>query len=68
MKRIRLAIGGVAAAGLLVFLIQNIETINVRFLFLDFSMPRAVLILVVFFVGAVIGWILSDVVRGRAKR
>ena len=68
MKRIRLIVSGIAAAGLVVFLIQNIETVNVRFLFLDFSMPRAVLILLVFFVGAVLGWILSDVARSRAKR
>lgn len=68
MKHARIAAGVIVVACLVIFLLQNIQTVQVRFLFFELSMPRALLIVSVFVIGALIGWILSDLVRSRSKR
>ena len=39
------------------FTIQNIATVEVSFLFWSMTMPRAVLLFVIFAAGAVFGWV-----------
>jgi uncharacterized integral membrane protein len=51
----------------LIFTIQNAVTVSVRFLFWSFTMPRVVLIFLVFVIGVVVGWSLRAVIR-RARR
>lgn len=67
MRHIRWSFGVVLLVCLSVFLMQNIEIVHVRFLFFDFSMPRALLIVTVFVIGALAGWITSDILRSRSK-
>ncbi len=39
----------------LIFTLQNIETVTVKFLWFDFSMSRAVLVITLFVLGFIIG-------------
>ncbi len=40
----------------LLFVIQNVGAVEIRFLFWSFSASRSVLFLLIFIVGAVLGW------------
>jgi len=37
--------------------VQNVETVDVRFLVLTFSAPRVILLFSLFCVGAIVGWL-----------
>ena len=50
----------------LVFAIQNVADVEVQFLIWSFALPRAILIVVVFALGMLIGWILHSV-RARKR-
>jgi uncharacterized integral membrane protein len=43
-----------------VFVLQNAETVSIQLLFWSFSLPRALMIIVVLLVGIVIGWLWSE--------
>ena len=43
----------------LVFVIQNLETVQVNFLLWTVQMPRAVMLLVVFLAGAATAWLFA---------
>lgn len=49
---------GIISLLLLVFIIQNTETVSVVFLFFEISMPRAILISVTILIGIIIGVLL----------
>jgi uncharacterized integral membrane protein len=53
---------------LLVFMAQNYEVVAVRFLFWKLEMSRAVMLLGVLAMGAVIGWSVSGLSRLSRKR
>jgi len=57
-------IGLVLVALVILFTIQNLEIVTVRFLLWDLSLPRAVMIFVVFLIGALAGFLLP---RGRRR-
>lgn len=52
----------------LIFTVQNAETGSIRFLFWTLSAPRAVLIVLAFVFGAVVGWSLRIVSRRARAR
>ncbi len=58
-------IGIVLIALVLVFTVQNLEIVQVRFLLWDVNMPRALMIFVVFLLGVSTGWLLRTVNRRR---
>lgn len=51
----------------LVFAVQNVADVEVQFLIWAFSMPRAILIAVVFALGVLIGWILNGLSRRKRQ-
>ena len=61
---LKTVIGLVLVALVIVFTIQNLEIVTVRFLLWDLSLPRAVMIFVVFLIGALAGFLLP---RGRRR-
>ncbi len=50
-----------------VFTFQNLVTVEVTFLIWAVQLPRAILVFVVFALGAVLGWILSSARRHRRR-
>jgi uncharacterized integral membrane protein len=51
---------GMTVLGLVViFTIQNVTTVEVTFLFWSLTLPRAILLFLVFASGAVCGWLFS---------
>lgn len=55
----------------LIFTVQNAETVNIKLLFWTLSAPRAVLIVLTFLFGVVAGWslrIVSRRLRGRSHK
>lgn len=51
----------------LIFVIQNLETVQVNFLLWTVQMPRAVMLLLVFIAGAVTAWLVATL-RGGERR
>ena len=49
----------------IVFILQNIETVQVTFLAWTISVNRALMVLAVFAVGIIFGWILGSLGRRR---
>lgn len=50
---------GIVLLGLVVlFTVQNIATVELNFFFWSFSMPRAILVFLIFLAGVLTGWIL----------
>lgn len=47
----------------LVFTVQNAETVNIKFLFWTLAAPRAVVIVLAFLFGVIAGWSLRIVLR-----
>lgn len=63
-KNVKLAVASVFAVAVLVFAVQNIETVEVEFLLWTLSGSRALILFVVFLVGAAAGWL----ARGAKRR
>lgn len=55
MKRFKIAIVAIIVILVLVLILQNLTTVDTKLLFVTVSMPRAVLLLVVFGLGFVSG-------------
>jgi uncharacterized integral membrane protein len=60
-----IVIGLVIGVLVIVFILQNIEMVEVSFLAWTISVNRAVMVLVVFAVGIVLGWIVGSLGRRR---
>ncbi|NIR60492.1 MAG: LapA family protein [Gammaproteobacteria bacterium] len=54
----------VLATLVVIFVLQNTEVVEVRFLLWGFDVPRAPMIFAVLIIGVVLGWLW----RGRARR
>ncbi len=63
---IRLIIGILLGAVMVIFAVQNTETVTFRFLPWAITMNRAVLVIGVFVIGGFFGWLIGSI--GRAKR
>lgn len=64
MKNTKLIIAIVLAILVVVFVLQNAEPVGVAFLAWTWTASRAIVLLVVFLVGALVGWL----ARGAHKR
>jgi len=51
----KLVIAAIPLVLLIIFILQNIETVNVRFLFVDMAMPRALLIFLILVIVIAVG-------------
>lgn len=51
----------------LVFILQNVDVVSIRFLLWELSLSRALMFFILLAVGVVIGWALGSVYRRRAK-
>jgi uncharacterized integral membrane protein len=56
----KLIIGGILAGVVLLFIIQNVTVMNLRFLFWTLSMSGALLMLLILAVGIILGWLLHS--------
>jgi len=63
-QNVKLAVAIAFAAAVLVFAVQNIETVEVEFLLWTLSGSRALILFVVFLAGVVTGWL----ARGAKRR
>ena len=61
---IGLAVGVLAV----VFIVQNVETVEITFLAWTFSAPRAAMLVVILFIGIFVGWVVSSLGRGIKQR
>ena len=57
VRRLKLAVAGLALAIGLIFVVQNTELVAVRFLMWDLSMSRALMFILVFGLGFLAGWL-----------
>jgi uncharacterized integral membrane protein len=64
--RLRPIVSFVLIGIVLVFAVQNVADVEVQFLIWSFALPRAILIVVVFALGMLIGWILHSL-RARKR-
>jgi uncharacterized integral membrane protein len=53
---IRVIISVVVAGLVVLFVVQNVGAVEIRFLFWSFSASGSLLFLLIFFIGAVLGW------------
>jgi uncharacterized integral membrane protein len=51
----------------LLFIFQNVATVEIQFLFWSTSMPRSLMILLILLTGMLIGWFLRSYLRYRKK-
>jgi putative membrane protein len=60
-----IVIGLVIGVLVIVFILQNIEIVQVTFLAWTISVNRALMVLVVFAVGVILGWLIGSIGRRR---
>jgi len=58
LPKIRLVLVAALLALVIVFILQNVATVEVQFLFWGFVMPRSLLVFTVLLVGVIAGWVL----------
>lgn len=58
---LKLAIALIVAGLLVIFMIQNYQVVELRFLFWELEMSRAILFFAVFAAGMLSGWLISSV-------
>ena len=63
MQKIRLILSVVLIALVLVFVLQNMTVVEVKFLFWSLSVPRSLLIFVTLLLGVIIGWFIAGTLR-----
>ena len=64
----RLAISLVLAGLAVLFVIQNMVVVEVRFLFWSFSMSLALFVFLLFSLGVIVGWLLHSYAQHRRER
>lgn len=67
MTYVKLICSALLVALVLIFAMENVQTVEIRFLAWSVSMPRAFMIVLVFGIGLVSGWLLRSF-AGRRKR
>jgi uncharacterized integral membrane protein len=63
----KLAIGLVLAGLAVIFVIQNVAVVEVRFLFWSFSMSLALFVFLLFAIGVIVGWLLHSYAKHRRE-
>lgn len=64
----RLILGLVLIGAAVLFILQNIGIIEIRFMVWSVSMSRSLLLFIVLFIGVVIGWLWHGVSSWRSRR
>ncbi|MBW2123821.1 MAG: LapA family protein [Deltaproteobacteria bacterium] len=64
MTKVKSIVSGVLIALVIVFVVQNTETVQVRLLFWKVSMSWALMVLIALLIGIVAGWL----VRGTRRK
>jgi uncharacterized integral membrane protein len=64
---IRFIIGIVVGVLVIVFIVQNIETVDIDLYFWTVSANRAVMFLIVFIAGCIVGWLTTGIRRIRKR-
>lgn len=65
MKRFRLILAAIISLLVLIVVLQNTESVETKLLFMSFSMPRALLLIITFLGGGVAGLLFSLQIGGR---
>lgn len=68
MQKLRLVLTIALIVLVLVFVLQNVAIVEVRFLIWSFPMPRSVLIFFMLAVGVTIGWFMRAALRRSPER
>ena len=66
MKRLRSLVFALVAVLVIIVVLQNTQSVETRILFVNLSMPRAVLLCVTLLVGVVLGLVIASW-RGRER-
>jgi lipopolysaccharide assembly protein A len=64
---VKLIVGTILAGLAVIFIIQNTTVTDLRFFFWTLSMSRALLMLLIFSVGTILGWLLHGSFNRRNK-
>lgn len=62
----KIAVGLIIAFFVMIFIVQNVAVVEVRFLFWSIAMSRALLMTILLVAGIVIGWLIGSL--GRMKK
>ncbi|MBN1944434.1 MAG: LapA family protein [Bradymonadales bacterium] len=68
MRYIKLILLGILAVLVIVIVLQNTETVQTNILFVEMSMPIAVLLIGTIFIGFLLGYFARVVKAGRPKK
>lgn len=68
MNRVKLIVAGVLALLVLIVVLQNTQAVETRVLFLSFTLPRAVWLVVATLVGFILGVLVSFRGGGKAPK
>ncbi len=68
MRYVKITIAVVLALLMIVFAVQNIATVDVRFLIWSVTVPKVVLILGTYVLGMVTGWGLVEVLKRSLRK
>lgn len=66
--RLKLIFGGLLALVALIFVVQNVAMVQVRFLFWSLSLPRSLLMLILLAIGLIVGWLVHGYAGYRKRR
>jgi uncharacterized integral membrane protein len=58
----------VAVGLVVIFIVQNVDVVEIRFLFWSFAMSRSLLMFFVLALGIVAGWFMGSLARQRKKQ
>lgn len=67
MTKAKIIVAAIAAVTMIIVIVQNTEAVDTRILFITVTMPRAVLLLLTFGVGAVVGLLVAFSLSGKSK-
>ena len=64
----KLVIGVILGLLIIIFIFQNTTVVDIQLLFWKISMSRALIILIVFAIGIILGWIICSVRHSKIKK
>ena len=67
MLKVKLVLLGLLLVAILVFSLQNLDAMDLRFLLWKVSISRALVLMMVFVFGVLGGWLLGAIVKIREK-
>lgn len=68
MRNVYLALVVLLVAIVLIFTLQNLTSVTVTFLTINITMPRAVLLLAIYFLGMLTGGFVLSLIKGWVRR